>query len=102
MDVFAERGPALQAVLNDRSAMQHVRASTDFANVLSGIIRQLAASDDPADLLRAQCALGALQRGVLSATATPGPTGPNARGGAHLSPASRAIIIGAARAALQA
>jgi hypothetical protein len=47
MDVFAERGTALQAVMNDRSAMQHVRAQTDFAKVLSGIMRQLAASDDP-------------------------------------------------------
>jgi len=42
--------------MNDRSAMQHVRAQTGFAKVLSGIMQQLAASDDPADMLRAQCA----------------------------------------------
>lgn len=101
MDVFAERGPALQAVMNDRSAMQHVRASTDFANVLSGIMRQLATSDDPADLLRAQCALGAVQRGVLSLAGSPGTTGPNAWPGAHVSPANRAVIIAAAHAALR-
>jgi hypothetical protein len=59
--------------MNDRSAMQHVRAQIDFAKVLSGIMRQLAASDDPADMLRAQCALGALQRGVLSVAGSPGP-----------------------------
>jgi hypothetical protein len=101
MEVFAERGPALQAVMNDRSAMQHVRARTDFAKVLSGIIRQLAASDDPADLLRAQCAVGALQRGVLSVSESAGPTGPNAWAGAHVSPADRAVIIAAAHAALR-
>ena len=39
--------------MNDRSAMQHVRAQTGFAKVLSGIMQQLAASDDPADMLRA-------------------------------------------------
>jgi AcrR family transcriptional regulator len=101
MDVFAERGPALQAVMNDRSAMQHLRARTDLANVLSGIMRQLAASDDPADLLRAQCALGALQRGVLSLAGSPGPAGSNAWPAADVSPGNRAVIIAAAHAALR-
>ena len=100
MDVLAERGSALQAVMNDRSAMTYVRARTDFATVLSGLMRQLAASNDPADLLRAQCALGALQRGVLSVAGSPGPTGPNAWAGAHVRPADRAVIIAAAHAAL--
>jgi hypothetical protein len=101
MDVFAERGSALQAVMSDRSARQHVRARTDFANVLSGIIQQLAASDDPADVLRAQYALGALQRGVLSVSGSAGPTGPTAWAGAYVSPANRAVIIAAAHAALR-
>ncbi len=101
MDLFAARGTALQAVMNDRSAMQHVRAQTEFAKVLSGIIRQLAGSDDPADLLRAQCALGALQRGVLGVAGASGPTGPNAWAGAQVTPAERAIIIAAADAALR-
>ena len=99
MDVFAERGTALQAVMNDRSAMQHVRAQTDFVKVLSGIMRQLAVSDDPGGMLCAPCALGALQRGVLSAAGSPGPTGPNAWAGGHVSPGSRAVIIVAAHAA---
>jgi hypothetical protein len=59
MEVFAERGSGLQAVVSERSARQHVPARTDFAHVLSGIIQQLAANDDPADVHRAQCALGA-------------------------------------------
>jgi AcrR family transcriptional regulator len=101
MDVLAERGHALQAVMNDRSAMQHVRARTDFAKVLNGIMRQLAASEDPADLLRAQCALGAMQRGVLSVAGSPGPAGPNAWAGADVSPGDRAVIIAAAQAALR-
>jgi AcrR family transcriptional regulator len=101
MDVFAERGTALQAVMNDRSAMQHVRARTDFAAVLAGIMRQLAASDDPADLIRANCALGAVQRGVLSVAGAAGPTGPSAWAGADVSPAERAVIVAAALAALR-
>jgi hypothetical protein len=57
--VFAEQGTALQAVMNDRSAIRHARALTDFAKFLSGTMRQFVASDDPADMLPAQCALGA-------------------------------------------
>ena len=83
-------GSALQAIMSDRSTMQHVRARTDFAHLLIGITQQLAASDDPADVLRAQ-----------SVSGSAGPTGPNAWAGAHVSPANRAVIIAAAHAALR-
>lgn len=101
MDLYAERGPALRAVMNDQSAMQYVRAQTDFAKVMKGITRLLAASDTPADLLRAQCALGALQRGLTGAVESSGSAGTGTGAGVQVGPADRAVILAAALAALR-
>lgn len=96
IDLFGGQGRSIQAVMNDQSAMRHVLTTTDFPAVMGGLTRAIAGSDDPHDLIRARCALGALQRGLA---VPPGPADP-AAGGPTLDPADRAVVIAAALAAL--
>ena len=96
IDLFADQGRSIQAVMNDQSAMRHVLTTTDFPAVMGGLTRAIAGSDDRHDLLRARCALGALQRGLAVPAAPSGAEGE----AAGLDPADRAVVIAAALAAL--
>jgi AcrR family transcriptional regulator len=93
VDLFTSYGASIQVVMNDRSAMRHVLTSTDFPDVMATVTRRLAGSGKAADLLRARCALGALQRGLA-----PPPGG--ATTAARIDPSARAIIVAASLAAL--
>jgi AcrR family transcriptional regulator len=108
IDLFTNQGASIQVVMNDRSAMRHVLADTDFPDVMGAVTRLLADSDEPADLLRARCALGALQRGLApppgqsTPVSAPTETANTGEGAVRNSvdSAARSIIVAAALAAL--
>lgn len=64
--VLIDHGAAMYAVLNDPSARVHIFARRDFPEAMMRVERMLAGSDDEYDLLRARCALGVLQRGLIT------------------------------------
>jgi AcrR family transcriptional regulator len=105
VDLFADQGASIQAVMNDQSAMKYIRVNSDFLSVMAGVTRMLAASDDRADLIRAQAAMGALQRGLIATAMPPAPGSRPATGdappAAGLDPADRAVIVAAALGALR-
>jgi AcrR family transcriptional regulator len=86
------QGPAIQAVMTDLSAARHLLHREQFRDVIADVERVLAGNDDPADLLRARCAFGALQRGFLARRATAGPVADQE---------TKAVILAAALAALR-
>jgi len=65
-EVLLRHGGAIEAVMNDISAMRHIIADGQFPQLVAGIERLLAGSDDPLALLRARCAFGALEKGVVT------------------------------------
>jgi AcrR family transcriptional regulator len=64
--VLVDHGAAMYAVMNDPSARVHILARREFPEALTRVERLLAGSDDPYDLLRARCAFGVLQRGLVT------------------------------------
>ncbi|HTC68721.1 MAG TPA: hypothetical protein VK662_04075, partial [Acidothermaceae bacterium] len=64
--VLIDHGAAMYAVMNDPSARVHIFARRDFPEAMMRVERMLAGSDDEYDLLRARCALGVLQRGLIT------------------------------------
>jgi len=64
--VLIDHGAAMYAVMNDPSARVHIFARRDFPEAMMRVERMLAGSDDEYDLLRARCALGVLQRGLVT------------------------------------
>ena len=79
--VLIDHGAAMYAVMNDPSARAHIFQRRDFPEAMSRVERVLAGSDDPFDLLRARCALGVLQRGLVTRLKNHWPT-PTAAGSA--------------------
>jgi AcrR family transcriptional regulator len=64
--VLIDHGAAMYAVMNDPSARTHIFQRRDFPEAMSRAERLLAGSDDEYDLLRARCAFGVLQRGLVT------------------------------------
>jgi AcrR family transcriptional regulator len=64
--VLIDHGAAMYAVMNDPSARAHIFQRRDFPEAMSRAERLLAGSDDEYDLLRARCAFGVLQRGLVT------------------------------------
>jgi AcrR family transcriptional regulator len=64
--VLIDHGAAMYSVMNDPSARVHILQRREFPEELTRVERMLAGSDDPFDLLRARCALGVLQRGLVT------------------------------------
>jgi AcrR family transcriptional regulator len=64
--VLIDHGAAMYAVMNDPSARAHIFQRRDFPEAMSHAERLLAGSDDEYDLLRARCAFGVLQRGLVT------------------------------------
>jgi AcrR family transcriptional regulator len=100
IDLLIEQGPVMHAVMSDVSARQVLKQS-DFRDVIGNVEQVLATSDAHADLLRARCAFGALQRGVFAAANV----GKRARASdtsfEQVDAADRAVILAAALAALR-
>lgn len=64
--VLIDHGAAMYAVMNDPSARTHIFQRRDFPEAMSRAERLLAGSGDEYDLLRARCAFGVLQRGLVT------------------------------------
>jgi len=64
--LLIDHGAAMYAVMNDPSARAHIFQRRDFPEAMSHAERRLAGSDDEYDLLRARCAFGVLQRGLVT------------------------------------
>lgn len=64
--ILIDHGAAMYAVMNDPSARAHIFQRREFPEAMSRVERVLAGGDDPFDLLRARCALGVLQRGLVT------------------------------------
>jgi AcrR family transcriptional regulator len=87
----------LAALFRDPSAMHLLKERLDPLPVFERIVRGLARSDDPYDVLRARCALGAVNAALFSAV----------RGGPHagkltgLDSGERRVVVGAALGVLR-
>lgn len=64
--VLIDHGAAMYAVMNDPTARTHIFQRRDFPEAMSRAERLLAGSDQDDDLLRARCAMGVLQRGLVT------------------------------------
>jgi hypothetical protein len=96
VNLYTAEGPTMDAVMNDRSAMNHLLHHTRLAEAIAALERLLASGDSRTDLLRASCALGAMQRGLTSLAKIPAAPAD----GAHSS--DKEMIVAAALAALRA
>lgn len=103
VDLFDDYRHVIRGTLYDSAARQVLLAEDDLFGGLSALERALAASDDPADLLLARCALGTVRGAVLPAQdidsiALNRPPEPGI--GPRLSDEDRELITAAAWAAL--
>jgi AcrR family transcriptional regulator len=105
VDMLSRHAALIQTIFNDPS-VDHRKSHEEAKAQLRGLVKALAGSDDPADLLRARCTLGAVQFGVLGTARndprfTAPPTGDAAlrlvTGGGHaLDEATRTAVVEAA------
>jgi AcrR family transcriptional regulator len=99
LTVLSGEGAKVMGVLHgDPSATLRLKARCEPDQIFAGIVRGIAGSDDRSALLRATCAVGAIQAAVIATSHShPGPSG--AWLGFH--DADRDIVIQAAVAALR-
>jgi AcrR family transcriptional regulator len=98
LSVLSDEGAKVMGVLHgDPSATLRLKARCEPDRMFAGIVRGLARSDDPVALLRATCAVGAIQGAVFATSHTH----PGARGSwPGFDDKDRAVVIHAALAAL--
>lgn len=72
VDLLVEHAPVMRSAMGDPSIMRELMRRYRLPNRLLELQRVLAGSDSPADLLRAQCAFGALSAPIMRPGPPPG------------------------------
>jgi AcrR family transcriptional regulator len=104
VDRLDEHGPVLRSLFGDPSVAHHVLDRLRLNERLVAMLGALGATDDPMGQLRARCALGVINTGVLAPTdlaRRKDPTGPPPNR-PRLTEAEKGFVVGAALAVLGA
>jgi AcrR family transcriptional regulator len=102
VDRLDEHGPVLRSLWGDPSAVHQMIGRLRLPQRLAAVLEAMGATADPADRLRARCALGVINSGVLAPTEFAGPpdAGPAAASRRRLTDAEKRFVVDAALAVL--